>query len=240
MTIVSRRRRGDLLGRQRRGRAGRGLGRALTAAAVDAGFDLGADIASLQASPMGEPIYRAMGFETIYEYRLLMASPPGGARDEAAGQPDHPRGRRPRPGAALLRSARLGDGRGARTTTSSSSRRATWSSRSGTGRGSPRTARVEDRGGWGGVTLALNFGSPEEVDAAIEEARARRRQDRPRAGGDLLGRLQRRLPRPRRPPLGGRPQPALDADRGRRRPPLLSYVSRASLRGRAGTAGTCR
>jgi uncharacterized protein len=31
---------------------------------------------------------------------------------------------------------------------------------------------VEDGGGWGGVTLALNFGSREEVDAAIEEARA--------------------------------------------------------------------
>lgn len=31
---------------------------------------------------------------------------------------------------------------------------------------------VEDGGGWGGMTLALNFGSPGEVDAAIEEARA--------------------------------------------------------------------
>jgi predicted lactoylglutathione lyase len=31
---------------------------------------------------------------------------------------------------------------------------------------------VEDRGGWGGVTLALNLGSPAEVDAAIEDARA--------------------------------------------------------------------
>ncbi len=30
---------------------------------------------------------------------------------------------------------------------------------------------VEDSPGWGGVTLALNLGSPEEVDAAIEEAR---------------------------------------------------------------------
>jgi predicted lactoylglutathione lyase len=30
---------------------------------------------------------------------------------------------------------------------------------------------VEDAGGWGGVTLALNFGSPAEVDAVIEEAR---------------------------------------------------------------------
>ena len=50
---------------------GRGLGRAVTAAATNAGFDLGADFASLQASPMGEPIYRAMGYETIYDYRLL-------------------------------------------------------------------------------------------------------------------------------------------------------------------------
>jgi uncharacterized glyoxalase superfamily protein PhnB len=31
---------------------------------------------------------------------------------------------------------------------------------------------VEDSPGWGGVTLALNFGSPAEVDAVIEEARA--------------------------------------------------------------------
>src|SRR6476619_4783004 len=31
---------------------------------------------------------------------------------------------------------------------------------------------VEDNGGWGGVTLALNFGSPAEVNATIEEARA--------------------------------------------------------------------
>jgi uncharacterized protein len=31
---------------------------------------------------------------------------------------------------------------------------------------------VEDSGGWGGVTLAMNVGSPAEVDAIIEEARA--------------------------------------------------------------------
>jgi predicted lactoylglutathione lyase len=31
---------------------------------------------------------------------------------------------------------------------------------------------VEDSGGWGGVTPALNLGSPAEVDAAIEEARS--------------------------------------------------------------------
>ena len=31
---------------------------------------------------------------------------------------------------------------------------------------------AEDAGGWGGVTLALNLGSPDEVDAVTEEARA--------------------------------------------------------------------
>jgi predicted lactoylglutathione lyase len=31
---------------------------------------------------------------------------------------------------------------------------------------------VEDAGGWGGVTLALNLGSREEVDAVTEQARA--------------------------------------------------------------------
>lgn len=55
---------------------GRGLGRAVTAAATNAGFALGAELASLQASPMGRPIYEEMGYETIFDYRLLMASPP--------------------------------------------------------------------------------------------------------------------------------------------------------------------
>ncbi|HEX6754299.1 MAG TPA: GNAT family N-acetyltransferase [Solirubrobacterales bacterium] len=58
---------------------GKGLGRAVTAAATNAGFELGADLASLQASPMGKPIYEAMGYETAFEYRLLMSSPPQGA-----------------------------------------------------------------------------------------------------------------------------------------------------------------
>jgi uncharacterized protein len=31
---------------------------------------------------------------------------------------------------------------------------------------------VEDPGGWGGVTLAYNVNSPEEVDSVVEEARA--------------------------------------------------------------------
>lgn len=49
----------------------RGLGWTVTAAAVNAGFDIGAEIASLQASPMGESLYRKMGFETIFDYKLL-------------------------------------------------------------------------------------------------------------------------------------------------------------------------
>ena len=59
---------------------GRGVGRAITAAATNAGFDLGAEFASLQASPMGEPVYRAMGYETIYDYRLLLSPAPAPLR----------------------------------------------------------------------------------------------------------------------------------------------------------------
>jgi RimJ/RimL family protein N-acetyltransferase len=55
---------------------GKGLGRAVTTAATNAGFDLGADVASLQASPMGKPIYEAMGYETAFDYRLLMSPQP--------------------------------------------------------------------------------------------------------------------------------------------------------------------
>ncbi len=57
---------------------GKGLGRAVTAAATNAGFKLGAELASLQASPMGKPIYEAMGYETIFDYRLFMSPPPPG------------------------------------------------------------------------------------------------------------------------------------------------------------------
>jgi GNAT superfamily N-acetyltransferase len=55
---------------------GRGIGRAITAAATNAGFDLGAEFASLQASPMGAPVYLAMGYETVYDYRLLLSPAP--------------------------------------------------------------------------------------------------------------------------------------------------------------------
>ncbi len=55
---------------------GRGLGEATTAAATNAGFELGAELASLQASPMGKPIYERMGYETLFDYRLYMSAPP--------------------------------------------------------------------------------------------------------------------------------------------------------------------
>ena len=59
---------------------GRGLGRAVTAAALNAGLELGAASASLQASPMGESLYRRMGFETIYDYRLYLCRLPEESR----------------------------------------------------------------------------------------------------------------------------------------------------------------
>lgn len=51
---------------------GRGLGPALTTAAVEAGFEMGPGLVSLQASPLGRPIYERMGFEAIYDYALYL------------------------------------------------------------------------------------------------------------------------------------------------------------------------
>jgi ribosomal protein S18 acetylase RimI-like enzyme len=55
---------------------GTGIGRAVTVAATNAGFDLGADVASLQASPMGKPIYLELGYEVAFEYQMLMSPAP--------------------------------------------------------------------------------------------------------------------------------------------------------------------
>ena len=51
---------------------GRGLAELCTRAAGNAGFDLGARIAALQASPMGEPIYRRMGYVEVTRYPTLV------------------------------------------------------------------------------------------------------------------------------------------------------------------------
>lgn len=55
---------------------GQGLGRAVTVAATNAGFEFGGEIASLQASPMGKPIYAKLGFKTAFDYRLLISPAP--------------------------------------------------------------------------------------------------------------------------------------------------------------------
>ncbi len=63
------------VGSTERARA-QGLGRAVTVAATNAGLGLGAEIASLQASPMGKPIYLKLGYETAFEYQLMMSPAP--------------------------------------------------------------------------------------------------------------------------------------------------------------------
>ncbi|MCZ7526361.1 MAG: GNAT family N-acetyltransferase [Acidimicrobiia bacterium] len=55
---------------------GRGLAELVTRAAGNAGFDRGASVAALQASTMGEPLYRRMGYVAITRYRQLVRFEP--------------------------------------------------------------------------------------------------------------------------------------------------------------------
>jgi GNAT superfamily N-acetyltransferase len=50
---------------------GQGFGRAMTRHALEAGRTLGMQIATLQATALGLPVYRRLGFRTYFEYRLL-------------------------------------------------------------------------------------------------------------------------------------------------------------------------
>jgi hypothetical protein len=45
------------------------LGRAVTLWATNTAFDMGARSCTLQASPMGEPLYAKLGYETLFHYR---------------------------------------------------------------------------------------------------------------------------------------------------------------------------
>lgn len=47
---------------------GRGLAELVTRTVTNFGFDGGAPLVTLQASPMGEPIYRRMGYRDLYRY----------------------------------------------------------------------------------------------------------------------------------------------------------------------------
>ena len=49
---------------------------AVTRHVTNLGFDLGATNVQLQASPMGEPIYRRMGYEDLYRRQFRLAAPP--------------------------------------------------------------------------------------------------------------------------------------------------------------------
>jgi hypothetical protein len=55
---------------------GRGLAELCTRAATNAGFDLGARLVTLQASVMGEPIYKRMGYVEVTRYRSYVEFAP--------------------------------------------------------------------------------------------------------------------------------------------------------------------
>ena len=60
---------------------GLGLGALVTTWVTNLAFDRGASSVNLQASPMGEPVYLRLGYETIFHYSeyVRWAKPPAQA-----------------------------------------------------------------------------------------------------------------------------------------------------------------
>ena len=60
---------------------GLGLGALVTTWVTNLALDRGASSVNLQASPMGEPVYLRLGYETIFHYSeyVRWARPPGHA-----------------------------------------------------------------------------------------------------------------------------------------------------------------
>jgi hypothetical protein len=52
-----------------------GLGALVTARVTNLAFEHGASSCTLQASPMGEPVYRALGYETLYHFSEFVRWP---------------------------------------------------------------------------------------------------------------------------------------------------------------------
>jgi len=57
---------------------GKGIAEACMRVVTNWGFDAGAPNVQLQASPMGEPIYRRMGYEDLYRYDFYLCPGPDG------------------------------------------------------------------------------------------------------------------------------------------------------------------
>jgi len=51
---------------------GKGIGAYMTSIATNAGFDMGADIVILQASLVGESVYRRLGYQVFTYYRWYL------------------------------------------------------------------------------------------------------------------------------------------------------------------------
>ncbi len=76
--------------------------------------------------------------------------------------------------------------------------------------------------------LAINLGSPEEVDDAVARLPRGRRGAARGAGGGAVGRLHGDRVRPGRARLGDRPQPGLAARRGRSAAASVTSASMAA------------